>query len=433
MCQNINKSGLMLSILFVAKTLPSFVLIPIVGPVADKFNKNIVMILSDLIRACVVLVFIVVEYVKIEWFLFSIVFIQFSISSFFTPARTGLISFVVNAKQIVEANTLDATTWSTMFFIGGSIGGVVTSVTGLTPAYIIDSISYIISATCIIISWKFTKLTSSLQKSDSKEITDKKQTEQKSEDSNKEDIQTISNSSDDDINDENALLKSNLKEEKQEEPLNTNFKGGLVFLKKNPQVLFMVIVKTTGALVWGAVDVTMVSIVEKYFQIKGKVGISLGIMYATEGLGTLIGPIVGQRFAKDTFKSRWLTIFIGFLIFLFGTIFIGVGVYFENFEVFLVSNFVRTFGIGLLWVWSTILIQITPPGHFVGRMFSFDYGFFYLILMLSYLWGGFCMGTLNYSFMKIFYIQTCLGIFVILFWMIYVIKIFKTKKTKRNQ
>src|SRR5512133_758027 len=54
-------SGLAIGGLFIARALPPFLLGPVAGVVADRFDRRKVMILSDVLRAAIVLGFLLVD------------------------------------------------------------------------------------------------------------------------------------------------------------------------------------------------------------------------------------------------------------------------------------------------------------------------------------------------------------------------------------
>ena len=54
-------SGLAIGGLFLARTLPQFLAGPIAGVVADRFNRKSIMVLSDILRAAIVLGFLFID------------------------------------------------------------------------------------------------------------------------------------------------------------------------------------------------------------------------------------------------------------------------------------------------------------------------------------------------------------------------------------
>ena len=74
-------SGLAVGGLFIARTLPAFVLSPVTGVIADRFNRRMLLILSDVLRAIVVLGFLLVREGGDIWLLYALTVLQLSISA----------------------------------------------------------------------------------------------------------------------------------------------------------------------------------------------------------------------------------------------------------------------------------------------------------------------------------------------------------------
>ena len=66
---NLTGSGRDIGLLLVARFLPSFIFGPLSGVVADRFSRRSIMIISDLLRAVVVLGFLLVRRADQLWIL----------------------------------------------------------------------------------------------------------------------------------------------------------------------------------------------------------------------------------------------------------------------------------------------------------------------------------------------------------------------------
>ena len=129
---HLSGSGLAIGGLFLARLLPPFVLSPLVGVVADRFDRRKILIASDLLRTLVVLNFLFVRSEQDIWLLYALTVLQLSISAFFEPTRAALVPSLVARQDLVTANALDGTTWSTMLALGAALGGLATALFGIT-------------------------------------------------------------------------------------------------------------------------------------------------------------------------------------------------------------------------------------------------------------------------------------------------------------
>jgi MFS family permease len=107
-------SGRAVALVLVLRFLPSTVLAPLAGAVADRFDRRRVMILSDLGRAVVVLGFLFVRTADDLWLVYTLTILQLGLSAFFEPARSAVLPSVVKERELVTANTITSVTWSAM-------------------------------------------------------------------------------------------------------------------------------------------------------------------------------------------------------------------------------------------------------------------------------------------------------------------------------
>src|SRR5262245_48450651 len=107
-------SGLAVGGLFIARALPPFLLSPVAGVVADRFDRRKVLVVSDVLRAGIVLGFLLVDRPDRLWLLYVLTVLQFSVSAFFEPARAALVPELVEDHELLTANTLSSITWSAM-------------------------------------------------------------------------------------------------------------------------------------------------------------------------------------------------------------------------------------------------------------------------------------------------------------------------------
>ena len=83
--------------------------------------------------------------------MYLLLFLQFSSSTFYDPARRALEPKLVPKKQLHLATTLDTFAWSVTVAIGSSMGGVVVSKLGTTMCFILDSCTFVCAALCVFV------------------------------------------------------------------------------------------------------------------------------------------------------------------------------------------------------------------------------------------------------------------------------------------
>ena len=142
-------SGRDVGLLMVARFVPSFFFGPISGVLADRFSRQRIMIVSDILRAVVVLGFLLVRRPEHLWIIYVLTVFQLGLSTFFEPAKTAAIPSLVEDRELVAANAISSVTWSAMLTLGAALGGFITSLFGTDVAFILDAVTYLLSAALI--------------------------------------------------------------------------------------------------------------------------------------------------------------------------------------------------------------------------------------------------------------------------------------------
>ena len=103
-------SGRDIGLLLVARFVPSFFFGPISGVIADRFSRQRIMIVSDVLRAVVVLGFLFVRRADQLWIIYVLTVFQLGLSTFFEPAKTAAIPSIVEDRELVAANAISSVT-----------------------------------------------------------------------------------------------------------------------------------------------------------------------------------------------------------------------------------------------------------------------------------------------------------------------------------
>lgn len=324
----LTESGLAIGGLFVVRMLAPFLVSPVAGVVADRYNRKYILLTADLIRAVVVLGFLLVREPEHIWFLYTLTAIQLGVSGFYQPARNAILPDIVSTRELGIANALSSATWSVMLAFGAALGGLVAGLWGNQPAFIIDSITFIASSLFVFqIGYEMPE---ALKKAD-------------------------------------KTLRAAL----------TQYVDGLRYLWHHADVLFIAMHKSANALfVSSGFQVIQVKIAEDIFVYGQGGNWGLGALYAFTGIGTGLGPIVLRRFTGDNERKLRLGILLGYLM---GAIGLAVAAPLFNFGAVLVGGALRGIGGGITWVFSTELLLKLLPNEMRGRVFSSEFAIFTLM------------------------------------------------------
>ncbi|MFQ5576810.1 MAG: MFS transporter, partial [Anaerolineae bacterium] len=357
-------SGLAVSGLFVARLLPPFFWGPVVGVVADRFDRRKILIASDLLRAVVVLGFLLVKTAHHIWLLYALIFLQLSISAFFEPARAALMPSIVRKTDLVTANALDGTTWSSMLAIGAALGGLATALFGIAAAFIIDAATFCLSAWFVY----------QIRVPGPRPLP--------------------------------AVAQNGL----------TSYLDGLRYLWHRPHTLVITLVKGASALSFGAIDIVQVKFAEVVFPLGHNGSATLGLIYAAIGVGTGLAPLIAKHYSGENQAAMRRAIGAAFVVSAVG--YLGVA-WSPGLAFLLLASTVRSGGSGIAWVYSSALLQMTVPHEFRGRVFAFDLAMFTLASAASTTWAGYAVDALALDIRDVALVCGAVGGLVLALWLVY--------------
>jgi DHA3 family macrolide efflux protein-like MFS transporter len=139
------------SLTFVAATLPNLLFGPIAGVLVDRWDQKRVLIVSDVLRAGIVL--LIPAGVSVNVVLaYPLVFLLTTVSIFFRPARTAVIPRVVREDELVTANSATWMSETLADVAGYPLAGLFVAFLGsaLPLAFWLDSVSYVASAMLVV-------------------------------------------------------------------------------------------------------------------------------------------------------------------------------------------------------------------------------------------------------------------------------------------
>jgi MFS family permease len=135
-----------LALMAICLALPQVTIGVIAGAYVDRWDRRKVMLVSDLLRAALVLGFVLVQSVDMLWLLYVLAITQAAIGTFFTPARTALIPSVVKSDGLMAANSLSQAGRLIAGVLGTGAAGVIVGLFAVTwPVFVIDSLTFVAS------------------------------------------------------------------------------------------------------------------------------------------------------------------------------------------------------------------------------------------------------------------------------------------------
>ncbi|MEZ4671511.1 MAG: MFS transporter [Anaerolineae bacterium] len=356
-----DQSGLAASGLLIARSLPPFIVSPIAGVLVDRFDRKKLLIWSDVLRACIGVALFFANSPERLWIIYAATVLQFSISAIFEPSRSALVPRLVSAENLVQANALSNITWSVMLAVGALIGGVVTAVFGTSAALLVDAASFVLSAFCIS-RIRMTKVHAATDETSVKD--------------------------------------------------GGGFRDGLRYVRNNPQIGAVLLVKFGLSI--GSVDTIMNAYATTRYVIGENGSGSLGLLFGAFGIGSILGPLLMNRFTDKSVASLQRLLVWSFACVSVGWFLIGLS---GSLEFLMLAVMVRAMGGSATWTYSSTLIQIQTNDRFMGRVFSLDWLAFYLAITVSiFLIGAFLDMLGNEAVSHITFVIAALSLLPLGFW-----------------
>ncbi len=324
-------SGEAVSWFLIAKFIPTTVLGPAAGVVADRFSRKAILLFCDFARVFVVLAYLLVSRTDQVYLVFLLAFVQESLWTFWHPARQAVLPDICAPEEINAANGLSGASWSIMLALGAAAGGFVTAIFGWRTAIFIDSVSFVLSASVML-----TVIVPPLKKKKKVAFSLARMTG---------------------LND---LVE------------------GLRYVGGNRDVAALLMVKSGWAMS-GGILVMLTVFGEQVFSSGGSGGLS-GVLYSMRGLGAAVGPIVAWKIFGDGLPAMRRAIGAAF--------FISAAAYLlfahaPNIAVAGVLVFIGHVGGSIQWVFSTALLHRLVDCRFRGRVFAAEMGLLTLVLSIS--------------------------------------------------
>src|ERR1700683_3568317 len=304
----------------VLQVSPQTLVGPTAGVVNDRLRRKQVMIAADIVRFVVVLAMLFVRSRSMVWLVYPLLLAETAMAAFFEPARSSVIPNITAEDEVLVANTLSSATWSVNLLIGASVGGVVAAFFGRDAVFILNGLSFLASA-ILIGGMRFAE----------------------------PHAESAAPLRPRDLVDFSPVLEGIRYVRNHRTLLPTVFaKAGELMIGPS-WVIFTVMGEREFALHWHGLDAARGSM------------LGMSILLGGRGLGAMIGPLVGARWAGRNDRRLQLGILFGYL-----TVAVGYGVLGSAPTVWTAAAcaMLAHAGGSTVWVFSTALLPMTQESRF---------------------------------------------------------------------
>ena len=105
---------------------------------------------SNIMQIGLALSFILVDGPEDMWWLITISGIMMLLHGVYVTAERAAVPNIVAEDDLITANAIGSASWSTALCLGAMLGGVVVSEWGTDAAFIIDSLTFLLSSIILI-------------------------------------------------------------------------------------------------------------------------------------------------------------------------------------------------------------------------------------------------------------------------------------------
>jgi len=332
--------------MMIVQFLPVAIVGPLAGVVVDRVDRRRLMIITDLLRGTLVLMLLVIRRPDEVWIAYVVMAIIVGAQGFFEPARTATIPNVTSADELMPANALSSATWSAMLAIGASIGGLVTAVAGRNVAFTVNAASFFASA-WFIARTRYDSTPAAMPRPTG------------------------------------VLALTGI----------TDLVEGLRYVRRHGHVAALMMVKAGWGLA-GGVLLLLTIFGERVFPVGAGAAGGIGVLYGARGIGAGLGPIalrwiIGQEPSRLRRAIAAAFFMVGiFYIALAGAPTLWIGA---------LCVLLAHFGGAILWVFSTVLLQLEVPDRFRGRVFAAELALVTLLSSASSYWTGYQLDRAGWS------------------------------------
>ena len=318
--------------MMIVQYLPVALVGPAAGVVVDRVNRRRLMIAADLFRGVMIFGLLLVRRADQVWIAYVVMACTMAASGFFEPARTATIPNVTSAEELLPANAVSSATWSAMLALGASIGGLATAVFGRDIAFVLNALSFFASAMFIA----RTRYDASPPHRDPRHGF-------------------------------KAIVGI------------TDLVDGLRYVRAQKHVAALMCVKAGWGLA-GGVLLLLTVFGQRVFPVGAGSAAGIGILYGARGVGAGIGPIALRWILGQDAKTLRRT--IGPAFFMVGGFYVALSAA-PTLPIAALAVLLAHFGGSVLWVFSTVLLQMEVPDQFRGRVFAAELAFVTLVTSLS--------------------------------------------------
>src|SRR6185295_7934796 len=134
------------TIILLARLVPFTLFAPLAGAFVDRWSRRAVMIATDLLRVVVALGFLLVRRPQDLWIAYLCTALLAFFGAFFEAAKNAAVPNITGERDLLAGNALMFSSRFLLMSVGAALGGWTASKVGYSSAFIINALSFLLSA-----------------------------------------------------------------------------------------------------------------------------------------------------------------------------------------------------------------------------------------------------------------------------------------------
>jgi len=331
MVKDATGSEFLVSLAYVAFTLPAFLASPLAGSLVDRFDRRRLVIVVSFLQAFAALGLLTSSADRV-WPLFLFQGCISALAAVVKPAiDAGVPNLARSPEELRLATVLFGSTWGVMLAVGAAVGGVFSETFGRRASFVADAITFLIAV----------GLLSRIRR---------------------------------------PMQQARVGPKRSIKPLG-DMAEAVRYARKDTPVLALLASKGTFAIGSGTVSQLPVLATAVYGWKDG----GTGLLFGVRGVGTALGPLIASRFTRGDL-SKVLRV-CGLAGIAFSVCYVAAA---WSPVIFVAATFIGLahLGGGAQWTLSTYGLQLRTPDYIRGRVMAGDYAIVTLTLSVSALIAG---------------------------------------------
>jgi MFS family permease len=347
------------AIMLVARFAPFALFAPFAGAFADRWSRRTVMIVSDVARGIVALGFLLVDGPEDLWIAYVCSVAASFLTAFFEAAKNGALPNITGGPGLLAGNALMFSSRFLLMSLGAALGGWASARFGYKTAFIINAVSFIVSAYSIWLIPEKEMREESVDEADKRRETDSLET-------------------------------------KKRPRFWTDLQDGWKYIARYPLVAAIIGVNVLWATGGGACNLIYDRLGGVVFAGQGGLEGDAGVaaLYATVGAGVFVGMLCARRVGTHVEMHGLTSKFIGWMLFAHGVIFAVAGLM-PTLWLAGLMMFLSRFIIGMEYAVQETLLMRLIPDNLRGRVITTDRAAEVLVMSISTIFAAWSLHAIS--------------------------------------